>query len=242
MKKVFFMALAAVGLMFASCTNKPAQAPVEEAIDSTEVALQEANAAADEVIAQLSGATDATGIQSALEAVKAKVAEFIAKNPEIAKEYLAKVQGFLKDNADKIKGLVAGNAAVAGLLDTVTGIPSESVDALLNAGDALKGLGIDAASLAGKAVDAAGDAVEGAKDAAVDAAKDAKDAVVDKAMTLLTLLRIRQVRLLTRQLTVPRRLWVSKNSPFIYHNKKEIASFGNLFFYLFTQGNHTCYL
>ena len=181
MKKVFFMALAAVGLMFVSCTNKPAQAPVEEAIDSTEVALQEANAAADEVIAQLSEATDATGIQNALEAVKAKVAEFIAKNPEIAKEYLAKVQGFLKDNADKIKGLVAGNAAVAGLLDTVTGIPSESVDALLNAGDALKGLGIDAASLAGKAVDAAGDAVEGAKDAAVDAAKDAKDAVVDKA-------------------------------------------------------------
>ena len=181
MKKEFFMALAAVGLMFASCTNKPAQAPVEEAIDSTEVALEEANAAADEVIAQLTDATDATGIQNALEAVKAKVAEFIAKNPEIAKEYLAKVQGFLKDNADKIKGLVAGNAAVAGLLDTVTGIPSESVDALLNAGDALKGLGIDAASLAGKAVDAAGDAVEGAKDAAVDAVNDAKDAAVEKA-------------------------------------------------------------
>lgn len=181
MKKVFFMALAAVGLMFASCTNKPAQAPVEEAIDSTEVALEEANAAADEVIAQLTDATDATGIQNALEAVKAKVAEFIAKNPEIAKEYMAKVQGFLKDNADKIKGLVAGNAAVAGLLDTVTGIPSESVDALLNAGDALKGLGIDAASLAGKAVDAAGDAVEGAKDAAVDAVNDAKDAAVEKA-------------------------------------------------------------
>lgn len=181
MKKVFFMALAAVGLMFASCTNKPAQAPVEEAIDSTEVALQEANAAADEVIAQLSEATDATGIQSALEAVKAKVAEFIAKNPEIAKEYLAKVQGFLKDNADKIKGLVAGNAAVAGLLDTVNAIPSDTVDALLGAGDALKGLGIDAASLAGKAVDAAGDAVEGAKDAAVDAVNDAKDAAVEKA-------------------------------------------------------------
>ena len=156
MKKVFFMALAAVGLVFTSCVNKPAQAPVEEAIDSTEVALQEANAAADEVIAQLTDATDATGIQNALEAVKAKVAEFIAKNPEIAKEYLAKVQGFLKENADKIKGLVAGNAAVAGLLDTVNAIPSDTVDALLGAGDALKGLGIDAASLAGKAVDAAG--------------------------------------------------------------------------------------
>ena len=103
------------------------------------------------------------------------------ERPEIAKEYLAKVQGFLKENADKIKGLVAGNAAVAGLLDTVNAIPSDTVDALLGAGDALKGLGIDAASLAGKAVDAAGDAIEGAADAAVDAAKDAKDAVVDKA-------------------------------------------------------------
>jgi hypothetical protein len=181
MKKVFLMAIAAVGMTFASCGNKPAQAPVEEAVDSTEVALEEANAAADEVIAQLTDAKDASTIQTALEAVKAKVAEFIAKNPELAKEYLAKVQGFLAENADKIKGLVAGNAAVAGLLDTVSAIPSESVDALLNAGDALKGLGIDASSLAGKAVDAAGDAVEGAKDAAVDAVKDAKDAAVNKA-------------------------------------------------------------
>ena len=188
MKKVLFMALAAAAFTFTSCGNNKAQAPVEEAIDSTEVALEEANAAADEVIAQLADAQDANALQGILETVKAKVAEFISKNPEIAKEYLAKVQGFLKDNADKIKAVVGENAAVAGLLNTVSAIPSESVDALVNAGDALKAIGIDAASLAGKAVDAAGDAVENVKDAAVekaagavDAVKDAKDAAVDKA-------------------------------------------------------------
>ena len=192
MKKVLFMALAAIAFTFTSCGNNKTQAPVEEAVDSTEVALEEANAAADEVIAQLGEVQDANALQGILETVKAKVAEFIAKNPEIAKEYLAKVQGFLKDNADKIKDVVGENAAVAGLLNTVTAIPSESVDALMNAGDALKAIGIDAASLAGNAVDAAGaaaenvkdaaaGAVENAKDAAVDAVKDAKDAAAEKA-------------------------------------------------------------
>ena len=181
MKKIFLMAVAAAAFVFTSCGNNKAQAPVEEAVDSTEVALEEANTAADEVIATLTDATDANAIQTALETIKTKVTEFLAKNPEIAKEYLAKVQGFLKENADKIKAVVGGNAAVAGLIDTVNAIPSESVDALMGAGDALKNLGIDAASLAGKAVEGATDAVEGAADAAVDAAKDAKDAAVDKA-------------------------------------------------------------
>ena len=134
------MAVAAAAFVFTSCGNNKAQAPVEEAVDSTEVALEEANTAADEVIATLTDATDANAIQTALETIKTKVTEFLAKNPEIAKEYLAKVQGFLKENADKIKAVVGGNAAVAGLLDTVNAIPSESVDALMNAGDALKAM------------------------------------------------------------------------------------------------------
>ena len=185
MKKIFLMAVAAAAFVFTSCGNNKAQAPVEEAVDSTEVALEEANTAADEVIATLTDATDANAIQTALETIKTKVTEFLAKNPEIAKEYLAKVQGFLKENADKIKAVVGGKAAVAGLIDTVNAIPSESVDALMNAGDALKAFGIDAASFAGNAVNAAGDAignaVENAKDATVDAANNVKDAAVEKA-------------------------------------------------------------
>ena len=175
MKKVFMMALAAAAITLSSCGNKTNVPNESEIVDSTEVALNEANTAADEVIAQLTQnieAKDASALQNALEAVKAKVSEFLTKNPEIAKEYLAKVQNFLKENTDKIK--VGDNAAVASLVDGIANIPSESVDALTGAGDALKALGIDLTQQAG-------DAVEGAKDAVEGAAADAKESAEKKA-------------------------------------------------------------
>lgn len=177
MKKVFMMALAAAAITFSSCGNKTTVPNESEVVDSTEVALDEANTAADEVIAQLTQnieAKDASALQNALEAVKAKVSEFLANNPEVAKEYLAKVQNFLKENTDKIKAVVGDNAAVASLVDGIANIPSESVDALTGAGDALKALGIDL-------TEKAGDAVEGVKDAAESTVEEAKDAVKDKA-------------------------------------------------------------
>ncbi len=177
MKKVFMMALAAAAITLSSCGNKTNVPNESEIVDSTEVALNEANQAADDAIAQLTQnleAKDASALQNALEAVKAKVSEFLANNPEIAKEYLAKVQNFLKENTDKIKAVVGDNAAVASLVDGIANIPSESVEALTGAGDALKALGIDL-------TEKAGDAVEGAKDAVEDAAADAKEAVENKA-------------------------------------------------------------
>jgi prophage DNA circulation protein len=176
MKKVFMMALAAAAITLSSCGNKTNVPNESEIVDSTEVALNEANTAADEVIAQLTQnieAKDASALQNALEAVKAKVSEFLTKNPEIAKEYLAKVQNFLKENTDKIKAVVGDNAAVASLVDGIANIPSESVDALTGAGDALKALGIDLTQQAG-------DAVEGAKDAVEGAAADAKESAEKK--------------------------------------------------------------
>ncbi len=177
MKKVFMMALAAAAITLSSCGNKTNVPNESEIVDSTEVALNEANQAADDAIAQLTQnleAKDASALQNALEAVKTKVSEFLANNPEIAKEYLAKVQNFLKENTDKIKAVVGDNAAVASLVDGIANIPSESVEALTGAGDALKALGIDL-------TEKAGDAVEGAKDAVEDAAADAKEAVENKA-------------------------------------------------------------
>ena len=171
------MALAAAAITLSSCGNKTNVPNESEIVDSTEVALNEANTAADEVIAQLTQnieAKDASALQNALEAVKAKVSEFLTKNPEIAKEYLAKVQNFLKENTDKIKAVVGDNAAVASLVDGIANIPSESVDALTGAGDALKALGIDLTQQAG-------DAVEGAKDAVEGAATDAKESAEKKA-------------------------------------------------------------
>lgn len=189
MKKIFMMAVAAAALTFASCGQKQAPAdPNAEAIDSVAVLTEEANAAADEVISQLGSnleAKDVSAFQTALEAVKAKVADFLAKNPEIAKEYISKVQNFLKENADKIKAVVGTNAAVTALVDGIANLPSESVEKLTGATEALKALGIDAGSLvknaAADAVEGASEAVENVKDAAQETVENAKDAVADKA-------------------------------------------------------------
>ena len=97
MKKILF-AVAAIAFTFASCGNKT-QAPVEAAVDSTEVAVEEANAAADEAVANLTellNGQDVSKFQEALEAIKVKAAELVAKYPDAAKEYVTKVQNFLK--------------------------------------------------------------------------------------------------------------------------------------------------
>ena len=186
MKKLFILAIAAVGMTFVSCDNKakPEATDTTEVVDTLAVLTEEANTAADEVIAALTEnieKKDAGAIETALKAVKEKIGEFLAKNPEVAKEYLAKVQNFIKENKDKLTAVIGSVPAVSSLMDSITALPSETVDGLLGATDGLKALGIDAADLvkgaADDAVDAAKDAVEGVKDAAADAVEGAKDAV-----------------------------------------------------------------
>ena len=188
MKKIFMMAIAAAAMTITSCTGNKTAAPVEEQVDTLAVLTEEATTAADEMVSNLGSLLqnkDLTAFQGALETIKAKVAEYIAKNPEIAQTYLAKVQTFLKENADAIKAFAGKNAVVSGLVDNIANIPTESVEKLIGANDALKALGIDASSLVSTAVDGAKEAVENAKDAVVDKANEtvenAKAATVDKA-------------------------------------------------------------
>ena len=176
MKKILF-AVAAVAFTFASCGNKT-QAPVEAAVDSTEVVAQEANAAADEAVANLTellNGKDVNKFQEALDAIKAKAAELVAVNPEIAKEYVAKVQNFLKENADKVKAFVGDNAAVNAAVSALTAVSAdEVVSGFMSAvGDAAT----NAAEGAKEAVDGA---VDNAKDAANKAVEDAKAVTEDK--------------------------------------------------------------
>ena len=89
---------------------------------------------------------------------------------------LEKVQAFLKDHADKIKGLVGGNAIAAGLLDNLTNLKPEGLEALKaatpeNVGEAAK----DAVN------DAKDAAVEKGKEVAADAANKAAETVNDAA-------------------------------------------------------------
>ena len=174
MKKIVLavMAVAAIGFS-ASCGNKTQPAEVE--VDSTAIVDSLASAAAQGDIDAISGLLDggdATKLQEALAAVKEKIATLIKENPEVAKEYVAKVQDFLKENADKVKALVGDNAAVAAAVSAITDIEPENVvnGFLQSVGDAAEA-----------AKDSVVGAVENAKDAAVDAAKEKANEAVDAA-------------------------------------------------------------
>jgi len=178
MKKMIFAVMAIAAISFTtSCGNKTQQAG--EAVDSVALVDSLAEAAAQEDINAISGlfeSGDAAKLQETLAAVKEKVVALIKENPEIAKEYVAKVQNFLKENADKVKAVIGDNAAAAAAFAAVTEADAESM---------VNGLLQSVSDAAEDAKDAATEAVEDAKDAAVDAAKEkaneAVDAAADKA-------------------------------------------------------------
>ena len=180
MKKILLAVMAVAAIGFTSCGNKTQQADAETAaVDSVAIIDSIAQGAAQETIDALSAdleANDVSKLQATLESIKVKIAEIVKNNPEVAKEYVVKVQNFLKENADKVKALVGDNAAVAAALSAVTDIePASVVNGLLEqVGDA-------ATEVKDAAVDAANQKVEEAKQAAADKANEAKEAAKEKA-------------------------------------------------------------
>lgn len=178
MKKVLFAVVAMIAIGFASCTNKQAQAPAEaEGVNIEEVVGD----ATSQLQAAIDGA-DAGKLQTVIDAIKAKAAEL---DPEIAKEYITKVQEFLKENADKIKAFAGENETVNAAISALTAAPAESIVSSLSsaigaAGDAVEGAAQDAA-------DAAAEKAEEVKDAAKEQAGEAVDAAADKAKDALGL-------------------------------------------------------
>lgn len=177
MKKILFAVMAVFAIGFTSCGNKT-QAPADE-VDSAAIIDSLAEEAANLSISALSEqieAGDASKLQAVLETVKVKVTELIKTNPEIAKEYVAKVQNFLKENADKVKAVVGDNAAVAAAVAAVANVePQSVVDGLIQSvGDAAT----DAKDAAEAAVN---EKVDEAKAAAEQKAEDVKDAAKQKA-------------------------------------------------------------
>jgi hypothetical protein len=175
MKKILLAVMAVAAIGFTSCGNKTQQA---EAVDSVAIVDSLASTAAqadiDAISALLNGG-DATKLQEALAAVKEKIATLIKENPEVAKEYVAKVQTFLKDNADKVKAVVGDNAAVQTAVSAITETePADIVNGFLTSvGDA-------ATEVKDAAVDAANQQVDAAKQAVEDKANEVKDAADKK--------------------------------------------------------------
>ena len=164
MKKIIFAVLAMVAIGFSACGNKTQQA---EAIDSAAVLDSIASEVAQEDINAISALFengDVAKLQEALATVKEKITSLIKENPELAKEYVIKVQDFLKENADKVKALAGDSEAAVAAVAAVTEVDPEAV---------VKGL-----------LEQVGDAATEVKDAAVDAAnqqvEDAKNAANQK--------------------------------------------------------------
>lgn len=176
MKKIVFAVMAMVAIGFTACGNKTQQAEV--VIDSAAIVDSLASAAAQtdiDAINALLAAGDATKLQEALAAVKEKVAALIKENPEVAKEYVAKVQDYLKENADKVKAVVGDNAAVQTAVSAITETePADIVNGFLSS------VGEAATEVKDAAVDAANQKVDEAKQAVQDKANEVNEAAKQK--------------------------------------------------------------
>jgi hypothetical protein len=176
MKKIVFAVMAMVAIGFTACGNKTQQAEV--VVDSAAIVDSLASAAAQtdiDAINALLAAGDATKLQEALAAVKEKVAALIKENPEVAKEYVAKVQDYLKENADKVKAVVGDNAAVQTAVSAITETePADIVNGFLSS------VGEAATEVKDAAVDAANQKVDEAKQAVQDKANEVNEAAKQK--------------------------------------------------------------
>ena len=161
MKKILLAVMAVAAIGFTSCGgNKTEQG---EAVDSvalidslSEEAIQETLNTLNDVI----DAKDANKLKEVLEDSKAKVAELVKQNPELAKAYVAKLQKFLKENKDKVSEFAGKTAGTQDAIDAI--ISDESED----------GFG----GLIGALEDKAETAKENAETAAKKQADDAKAA------------------------------------------------------------------
>ena len=161
MKKILLAVMAVAAIGFTSCGgNKTEQG---EAVDSVALIDSLSEEAIQETLNTLNGvidAKDANKLKEVLDDSKAKVAELVKQNPELAKAYVAKLQKFLKENKDKVSEF-AGK--VPGTQDAINAIISDE------AGDGLGGL-------IGAIEDKAESAKEDAKAAANQKVEDAKAA------------------------------------------------------------------
>ena len=187
MKKILLSVMAIATIGFTSCGNKTQQG---EAVDSLAIVDSMATGAAQVTIDALSAdieAGDVSKLQATLESIKTSVAQLLKENPGVAKEYVAKVQTFLKENADKVKAIVGDSEAAAAAVSAITEMdPDAVVNGLLeqvgNAASDAKDAAVEAANeKLEEAADAANQKVEEAKEAANQKAEEAKNAAKEKA-------------------------------------------------------------
>lgn len=153
MKKLFVMALAALAIGFTSCSESTQKGDdVAAMVENLKTQLE---------------AGDASALQGALQSAQEKIGELVAKDPETAKTYVAKVQEFLKANSEKVVALVGDNEMAKGIVTTLVNAPADVVVSALAGGQ----------TLADQAKEAAKEAAKNAAEQLQQSADSAQDAI-----------------------------------------------------------------
>ena len=179
MKKVVFAVMAMMTIGFASCGNKT-QASAEAEDSAAVINVEDEAAATINALTEQMEAKDVTKFQEVLATVQEKIKSLIASNPDAAQTFVAQVQAFLKENAEKIKEFVGDNEAVTAAVASLTETSPESiVNSITNS------LQENTQAAADRVVEdtkaAANQAVEDTKAAADKAVEDTKNAAKEKA-------------------------------------------------------------
>ncbi|MBR6981440.1 MAG: hypothetical protein IKH88_16620 [Prevotella sp.] len=176
MKKLLFIAMAAVAVTFTSCKNDtPAPTTGGEGEDTTATVVE--YSPADSLKAAFE-ANDSSAFNKFLSEAQNKINELKETDPATAKKYLEAVQTFLKEKGDAIKTFVGTNTALATLIDNVNKLPEITVP------DVVEGVKDAAENVKEDLKEGAEDLKEGAenlKDQATEKAEDVKNAVGDAA-------------------------------------------------------------
>ena len=163
MRKLLFVAVAALTLGLASCSEN--------------AKTENTDAVIEELKAQIE-AGDSAGVQTALEGAQAKIAELAANDPEAAKTYVAQVQEFINENKEQILTIVGEDVVAQTLVNTLVDAPAETVINVLTAGQSVANT---AENLKDSVEQAINNKAEEMKQGAEDAVKEAVDAQVDAA-------------------------------------------------------------
>lgn len=160
------MAAFAAAMCFGACTGSQTS---EEALDF-EKATPEAVVNS---LAETVKAGDATAITAALTTVQTQLGKLLeAGNAEKVAEYAAKIQAFVEENAETLKGLNIDVAPLSAVFDQVKALSG-------SAEDVTKGAAEDAQSeIEGELKDAA-EVVQGATNDAVQTVQDAANDAVE---------------------------------------------------------------
>ena len=97
MKKIMFAVMAMCAIGFTACGNKAqtAEAPADEVEAVVYNAEEEAAASINQLTEQIE-AQDASKFNEVLTAIQEKIKDIIGSDPAVAKEYVTKIQDFLK--------------------------------------------------------------------------------------------------------------------------------------------------